>query len=161
MNLILSLAGSGGYIFSESFDMSPFDLIVMQRVLLARLTTKDNTAQVPISSFLSPCSYPLSSYLLSSYPLSSCASMCFLALLIMFLLQHFGFMAGVSRVSGMLGPLLYAAIIAVGGARAGSSCFLFLRLLLFHLLSCSSPDDSIVPFQLLSAWQFSRSLEFT
>jgi len=62
MNLILSLAGSGGYIFS--------------RVLLARLTTKDNTA------------------------------------------QHFGFMAGVSRVSGMLGPLLYAAIIAVGGARA-------------------------------------------
>jgi len=63
VNVMMAASGSGGYIYS--------------RVLLARLTTKSNTA------------------------------------------QHFGFMAGVSRISGVIGPLLYAWIVWMSGARAG------------------------------------------
>jgi len=63
MNIVLAVAGAGWYIFS--------------RVLLARLTTRANTA------------------------------------------QHFGFMAGVSRVSGMIGPVVYGGVVLLAGARAG------------------------------------------
>jgi UMF1 family MFS transporter len=33
--------------------------------------------------------------------------------------QHFGFMAAVSRVSGIFGPLIYGAIVWASGARTG------------------------------------------
>jgi len=62
-NVMLAMAGSGGYIFS--------------RVLLARLTTKSTTS------------------------------------------QHFGFMAGVSRVSGLIGPVLYGVLVLLAGPRTG------------------------------------------
>jgi MFS-type transporter involved in bile tolerance (Atg22 family) len=82
VNFLMAAAGSGGYIYS--------------RVLMARLTTKGNTA------------------------------------------QHFGFMAGVSRVSGLyyysllliftttkpakygtgiIGPLIYGWVVYVSGSR--------------------------------------------
>eukprot|EP00802_Teleaulax_amphioxeia_P014920 Tamp_15000.p1 GENE.Tamp_15000~~Tamp_15000.p1 ORF type:complete len:468 (-),score=88.51 Tamp_15000:177-1523(-) len=63
VNFMLAAAGSGGYIYS--------------RVLMARLTTKGNTA------------------------------------------QHFGLMAGVSRVSGIIGPVIYGWVVFVSGPRTG------------------------------------------